>query len=296
VTTVANDVGDRSHKTRRKTWVTQTTVPLPVVPMQGTAPAAESTSRPRRRVFGLALDALTLDQTVQRCLDAIADGTLIEVGVVNAAKIVNMRRDERLHEAVAGCHVIVADGQSVVWASRMLGAALPERVAGIDLFQRLLEEAERGGRSVYFLGARQEVLDEMTARIAERLPGLRIAGAQHGYFSADDAPAIADAIKASGADMLFLGMTSPKKENFVAEFGRRTGAKVVHGVGGSFDVLAGVVKRAPKAWQRVGCEWLYRAIQEPRRLGKRYLTTNVAFAALVVRERLRPTAVIAEKG
>jgi N-acetylglucosaminyldiphosphoundecaprenol N-acetyl-beta-D-mannosaminyltransferase len=243
----------------------------------------------RRSLFGLRVDGLTMDQTVRRCLDATDSGELLEVGVINAAKVVNMRRDAALREAVAGCDVVVADGQSVVWASRLLGAPLPERVAGIDLFQRLLVEAERRGLPVYFLGAKPEVLAEMIERLLVRFPGLKVAGSHHGYFSDDEAPQIADAIADSGAKLLFLGMTSPKKETFVARFGQRTGASVVHGVGGSFDVLAGVVRRAPRSWQKLGLEWLYRAAQEPRRLGKRYLATNVAFVVLVARERIRAT-------
>jgi N-acetylglucosaminyldiphosphoundecaprenol N-acetyl-beta-D-mannosaminyltransferase len=118
---------------------------------------------------------LTLDETVQRCLDAVVADERLEVGVVNAAKLVNMGRDPELHDAVAGCDLIVADGQSVVWASRVLGARLPERVAGIDLFQRLLAESERLGLSVYFLGAKDHVLAEMIRRIRLEHPALRIA-------------------------------------------------------------------------------------------------------------------------
>jgi N-acetylglucosaminyldiphosphoundecaprenol N-acetyl-beta-D-mannosaminyltransferase len=243
----------------------------------------------RHWLFGMWLDGLTLDETVAECLRAIGDGQPLEIGVVNAAKLVNMRRDPELRAAVSGCDVIVADGQSVVWASRLLGARLPERVAGIDLFQRLLAEAARTGKSVYFLGAREHVLAEMIRRLRRDLPDLRIAGSHHGYFADGEALERAEAIRASGADMLFLGMTSPRKERFVASYGTRTGAKVVHGVGGSFDVLAGVVKRAPRSWQRLGLEWLYRAKQEPRRLGRRYLNTNLAFMLLVLRERLRPS-------
>nr|WP_240940133.1 WecB/TagA/CpsF family glycosyltransferase [Planosporangium flavigriseum] len=206
-----------------------------------------------------------------------------------------MRRDPQLHAAVTGCDLVVADGQSVVWASRVLRTRLPERVTGIDLFIRLLGEAEQRRLSVYFLGARPAVLATMIERVRERFPALIVAGSHDGYFADADAPAIADAIAGSGAHLLFLGMTSPKKENFVAEYGERTGAAVVHGVGGSFDVLAGVVKRAPRAWQRLGMEWLYRALQEPRRLGGRYLTTNAAFVALVARELVRPKETIISK-
>lgn len=237
-------------------------------------------------MFGIDLDPLTLDETVQRCVAAVESGNQLEIGVVNAAKVVKMRRDPGLRAAVTGCDLVVADGQSVVWASRVLRTRLPERVAGIDLFVRLLQEAEQRGLAVYFLGARPAVLDAMTERLRERFPGLKIAGCRDGYFTDADAPAIADAVAESGAQLLFLGMTSPKKENFVADYGRRTGANVLHGVGGSFDVLAGVVKRAPRSWQRLGIEWLYRALQEPRRLGGRYLTTNTAFITLVVWELL----------
>lgn len=241
----------------------------------------------RRTLFGVELDPLTMDQTVERCLEAVRDGRQLEIGVVNAAKLVNMRRDPRLADAVSGCDLVLADGQAVVWAGRILRAPLPERVAGIDLFLRLLGEAEKTGVSVYFLGAKQEALEEMLRRVADRFPGLKVAGSRNGYFDDSEQESIAEDIARSGAQMLFLGMTSPKKEIFTAAYGARTGARVVHGVGGSFDILAGVTKRAPVSWQRWGLEWLYRALQEPRRLGRRYLTTNAAFVLMTARERFR---------
>ncbi|MEU6352766.1 WecB/TagA/CpsF family glycosyltransferase [Streptomyces sp. NPDC047072] len=230
-----------------------------------------------------------MDQTVERCLEAVRDGRQLEIGVVNAAKLVNMRRDERLAQAVSGCDLVLADGQAVVWAGRVLRAPLPERVAGIDLFLRLLGEAETAGISVYFLGAKQEVLQDMLRRVADRFPGLKVAGSRNGYFADSEQEAIAEDIARSGAQMLFLGMTSPKKEIFTAAYGAATGARVVHGVGGSFDILAGITKRAPATWQRLGVEWLYRALQEPRRLGKRYITTNTAFLLMTAREFIRST-------
>lgn len=243
----------------------------------------------RPSLFGIKLDALTMEETVQRCLDAVRRGERIEIGMVNAAKLVNMRRDPRLAQAVAGCDLVLADGQAVVWAGRVLGVRLPERVAGIDLFMRLLAAAEAADISVYLLGARQPVLDMMLRQISERFPKLRVAGSRNGYFADCEQEAIADAIADSRAQLLFLGMTSPKKEIFTAGYGERTGAHVVHGVGGSFDILAGITKRAPVVWQRMGLEWFYRALQEPRRLGKRYLTTNTAFLLMTARELIRRT-------
>ncbi|MFG2793126.1 WecB/TagA/CpsF family glycosyltransferase [Streptomyces sp. NPDC048419] len=251
----------------------------------------------RQQLFGVELDPLTMDQTVERCLEAVRDGRQLEIGVVNAAKLVNMRRDDRLAKAVSGCDLVLADGQAVVWAGRILRAPLPERVAGIDLFLRLLAEAETTGIPVYFLGAKQEVLDQMLLKVADRFPGLKVAGSRNGYFADSEQQEIADGIARSGAQMLFLGMTSPKKEIFTAAYGTRTGARVVHGVGGSFDILAGVTKRAPASWQRWGMEWLYRAVQEPRRLGRRYVTTNASFLLMTARElfRLTPSAAPAKR-
>ncbi len=150
----------------------------------------------RQTLFGVELDPLTMDQTVERCLEAVRDGRQLEIGVVNAAKLVNMRRDPRLADAVSGCDLVVADGQAVVWASRVLRAPLPERVAGIDLFMRLLAEAETAGMSVYFLGAKEEVLEEMVRRVADRFPGLKVAGSRNGYFDDSQQEAIAGAIAA----------------------------------------------------------------------------------------------------
>jgi N-acetylglucosaminyldiphosphoundecaprenol N-acetyl-beta-D-mannosaminyltransferase len=244
----------------------------------------------RRRVLELWLDAVTLDQAVARCAAAVERGERLTVGCVNAAKLVRMRRDRRLRAAVTGCDLVLADGQSVVWASRLLRQPLPERVAGIDLLLGLLPEAARRGQRVYFLGAREDVLRRMLAEVGRRFPDLRVAGARDGYFSAGEAPLVAEAIREARTDLLFLGMSSPKKELFEQEWGSRTGAFVVHGVGGSFDVLAGEVRRAPVWWREHGMEWLYRAVQEPLRLGPRYLTTNAQFLSLLARELLRGTA------
>jgi N-acetylglucosaminyldiphosphoundecaprenol N-acetyl-beta-D-mannosaminyltransferase len=244
----------------------------------------------RSHVLGISIDAFTTAQAVGRCTEAIEHGEYLSIGVVNAAKIVAMRRDVRLKQAVSGCQMILADGQSVVWASRMLRAPLPERVAGIDLFQALLAEAEHRGRRVYFLGARPDVLKQMLEEVRRRFPELCIAGAHDGYFPPEEECEVADDIRRSEAALLFLGMSSPKKELFLSRWGEATGVRVVHGVGGSFDVLAGVTRRAPLWYQKHGLEWLYRARQEPLRLGRRYLTTNASFIALLAREVIRRRA------
>jgi N-acetylglucosaminyldiphosphoundecaprenol N-acetyl-beta-D-mannosaminyltransferase len=247
-------------------------------------------TRPSRALFGIEVDALTREQAVERCLEAVRTSTPLEVGVVNAAKVVKMRENPELARSVSNCGLILADGQSVVWASRLLRQPLPERVAGIDLFEDLLAAAERSGMSVYLLGARPEVIEAAVASVRERWPDLKIAGYRDGYFSDEQQGEVADAIAASGAQLLFLGMTSPKKEIFCAEYGRRTGASLVHGVGGSIDIMSGITRRAPELWQKTGMEWAYRTVQEPGRMLPRYLRTNTAFIALLAREWFRGLA------
>jgi N-acetylglucosaminyldiphosphoundecaprenol N-acetyl-beta-D-mannosaminyltransferase len=236
------------------------------------------------QVLDVPVDALTLQATVELCEHAVASAGHLDISVVNAAKLVRMRQDEWLRRAVLDADLILPDGQSVVWASRLLREPLPERVAGIDLFVALLERAGQRGFTVYFLGATDTVLVAMMRRVHERFPGLRVGGYHNGYFPMERSSDVAAAIRVVHPDLLFVGMTSPRKELFLQEWGARVDARVCHGVGGSFDVMAGLTQRAPESWQRLGLEWLYRLKQEPRRLWRRYLTTNVAFLAMLTRE------------
>lgn len=238
---------------------------------------------PVRTLFDVSIHAATLSQVVAQCRAAIDTRRPLMIGVVNAAKIVNMARDPLLRNSVCSADLVLADGAAVVWASWLLRQPLPERVAGIDLFEALLALAHDQGYSVYLLGAKQEVLEEVVRRIGARHPGIRIAGYRNGYFGDAEAPAVARDIALAHPDMLFVAMTSPKKETFLAHHAAELAVPVCHGVGGSFDVLAGKVARAPRTWQRLGLEWLYRVLQEPRRLWKRYLVTNSAFIAMVAR-------------
>lgn len=247
---------------------------------------AVEVNTPVRRLLGVDVHAVTLEQTLTICRRAIETHSHLNIGVVNAAKIVAMHQDRHLYEAVAGSDLVLADGMAVVWAGKLLRRPLPGRVTGIDLFEHLLSLANQQRYGVYFLGATQEVLDEVVQRVQGKYPHLRVAGSRHGYFPDDQACRVAEDIGASRADLLFVAMTSPKKELFLDRFGGQLGVSICHGVGGSFDVLAGKVRRAPRLWQRLGLEWLYRVIQEPRRMWKRYLVTNVRFLALLLGEAL----------
>jgi N-acetylglucosaminyldiphosphoundecaprenol N-acetyl-beta-D-mannosaminyltransferase len=239
----------------------------------------------RVQLLGSPLDVVDMEEAVARCEQAIASSEYLQHMSINAAKLVSMRQDEELRDAVNGCDLVTADGQSVVWAARLFGIQLPERVAGIDLMQRMVAAANGRGYRVYFLGAKQDVLETAIARLRERYPELVVAGSQHGYFSDGEIDGVADAIRESNPDILFVAMSSPRKEHFLGRLGPSLGASFAMGVGGSVDVIAGVTKRAPVALQRVGLEWAYRMAQEPRRLAKRYLPTNASFIGMVLRER-----------
>jgi N-acetylglucosaminyldiphosphoundecaprenol N-acetyl-beta-D-mannosaminyltransferase len=248
--------------------------------------SARRSAAEKVRVLGVPIDPLTMEDVLSLVDQAIERRARLHIGVVNAAKLVNMRRESHLREDVLASDVILADGMPIVWASRLLGNPLPERVAGIDLMLEILRRGAVRGYRVYCLGATQDVLDRAVERMLADFPGIAIVGRRNGYFAAEEAEAVAQEIRAARPDVLFVAMTSPKKENFLHRFSPHMQVPVCHGVGGSFDVLAGKVRRAPVAWQRLGLEWLYRVLQEPRRLWKRYLVTNTRFCAMVLSQWL----------
>lgn len=235
-------------------------------------------------LLGSVISIASMDETVAWAAGVVEARVPTQHVVVNAAKLVMMERDSRLREIVNGCPVVSADGQSVVWAGRLLGVRLPERVTGIDLMQRLLERASTQGWRVYLLGAQREVV----SRVAQTLsPRVTVAGWRDGYWSDDEDELVVEEIARSAADILFVALPSPRKEMWVAPRLERLGVPLCVGVGGSFDVLAGVRRRAPEWMQRAGLEWLFRLAQEPRRLTGRYAKTNILFAAMVGRELAR---------
>ena len=240
----------------------------------------------RIEVLGCPMDVASMGKTVDVIRGAVAAGRFTQHVVVNVAKLVNMRSDVQLNDSVRSCDIINIDGMGVVLGARFLGHAVPERVAGVDLFHELLAMSARNGFSVFLLGAKDEVVGATARKVQALYPELKVAGYHHGYFW-DDEAAMVEKIRASGADMLFVAITSPKKENFINRWRDQLGVTFVMGVGGTFDVVAGKVQRAPLWMQRGGLEWLFRVIQEPRRMWKRYLVTNAKFGGLLVREKVR---------
>jgi N-acetylglucosaminyldiphosphoundecaprenol N-acetyl-beta-D-mannosaminyltransferase len=232
--------------------------------------------------LGIPLDNCTLEQAVALVTTAMRSRTRLQHGDVNVAKFVAFRTDAELHRCTAESDLICADGMAIVWGGRLLGLPLPERVTGIDLMVAVLDVCNREGFRPYFLGARQDVVLETVRRIQLSYPNVQIAGSRNGYFRKEDEPGIVADIKAARADCLFVGMSSPLKETFLNRYRDLLGVPVQIGVGGSFDVLAGHVRRAPRWVQSVGLEWFFRLSQEPGRLWRRYLTTNTQFCGILM--------------
>ena len=245
-----------------------------------------SSGTPAEKVvlFGVPIDNLTLRETVDRIEEMIRSGRPHQHVVVNVDKIVKLQSDPQLREAVLDCDLISADGQPIVWASRVLGKPLKERVAGIDLFGAVIERCAARGFRPFLLGARQEVLEKAVEVLRARHPKLQLANWRNGYWGAEDEAGVVAEIKRARPHALFVAMSSPKKELFVRKWKAELQVPFVMGVGGTFDVVAGLVGRAPRWMQRCGLEWLYRLIQEPGRMWRRYLVEDTAFFALLWRE------------
>ena len=246
-----------------------------------------STSHHTVDLLGIRIAALTMNDVLRICEEHIAEKNPLLLSVVNVAKLVNSRKDAELRKSIMEADIILADGLPIVWLSKLIGDPLPERLAGIDIMYRLLERASQNNYGVYFLGAERSIIQSVVQTVKQRYSGVRIAGYRDGYFGESESKEIAEEIRNSSADILLVAMSSPKKENFLRNWRKFMNVPVCHGVGGSFDILGGAIKRAPFWVQRYGLEWLYRLIQEPRRMWKRYLVTNIIFIKLSLEAILR---------
>ncbi|WP_133645651.1 WecB/TagA/CpsF family glycosyltransferase [Paraburkholderia flava] len=239
----------------------------------------------RIEMFGCPMDVASMQETVDLIEARIAARQFTQHVVVNVAKLVQMQNDIELAGSVRACDIVNIDGMGVVLGARLMGIPVAERVAGIDLFDRLLDMAEARRFPIFMLGATEDVVSRAASVIAARYPALQIAGHHHGYFWEHE-ESVVDAVRRSGARLLFVAITSPKKENFINRWKDSLGVDFVMGVGGTFDVVAGKVRRAPRWMQRSGLEWAYRVMQEPRRMWRRYFVTNNKFALMLLQAHI----------
>ncbi|KPJ64013.1 N-acetylmannosaminyltransferase [candidate division KD3-62 bacterium DG_56] len=211
----------------------------------------------------------------------------------DSSAIVRAQTDTELAEIMRSADLVTPDGAGVVWVARIFGLPLWERVTGCDLMQRICERGTQRGWRIYLLGAAPGIAEQAAARLAERCPGIQVAGTHHGYFTPEQEPEIVSAIAAARSDILFVAFGIPKQEKWIRRHLQALGVPVAIGVGGSFDVVAGRVSRAPQWMGRLGLEWLYRTLREPRRLGR--ALTIPRFLAMAILDRLRSQRVAAGK-
>jgi N-acetylglucosaminyldiphosphoundecaprenol N-acetyl-beta-D-mannosaminyltransferase len=217
----------------------------------------------------IPISALTLSEFIQRVDQSIQTKTKLHASSLDAATVVNILHDKESYTAILASDVITADGFYVVLASRFLGMPLPGQVLGVDIQKSCVELAHQKGYKIFFLGAKQEVLDNLVKYYSEQYSPQIIAGARNGYFSLKDEPEIVEQINRSGADMLLLGISSPLKEMFLFRNKNKLNVSFFSGVGGVFDIVGGKTKRAPRWVVKIRLEWFYRFLLEPRRMANR---------------------------
>lgn len=239
----------------------------------------------RIEILNTTIDVLDMEETIKLVEEYVIRKQPLHLMGVNADKINELNKNERLKQIVNNCGIINADGFSVVKASRFLGKPLPERVAGIDLMQNLVKLGARKGYSVYLLGAKQDVVEKTAEVLKKQYPELKLAGIRNGYFKEDDWRYISEELKSIKPDFVFVGITSPTKEYLIDYLQNDGNNSVFMGVGGSFDVISGNISRAPLWMQKAGLEWLFRVMQEPKRLFMRYFVGNWVFIKAVISEK-----------
>ena len=241
----------------------------------------------RTYLLDCPIDSLSLKETVEEIIARLRNGKPMQHCAVNTFKFLLMHKDPILKSIVKNCDIINADGQSAVWALKLLRRPIKERVTGIDLMDALVERAARENLSVYFFGAMPQVVERVVTIYRTMHPALRVAGHQHGYFRrAGEEQVAVQVIRQARPDMLFVALDSPRKEYWLGKYLRELNVPFSMGVGGSFDVMAGRFPRAPRWMQDWGMEWLWRLKLDPGRMWKRYLKSHTMFGWLILKELL----------
>ena len=238
--------------------------------------------------FGLTISTSTQRELIDYLGKYLPHGKRsMVISGVNAHAVVSLYKNSSFKEGLKRSSIINIDGMSVVMALRFLGYKVAERVACPDLFHDMLNLASVSGYGVYFVGAREDILHASMNKLQQRYPALNILGYRSGYFQEHEEQSVIDEIVSKKPQMLFLAMPSPKKENFALRFAQTADGCIMLGIGGVLDIEAGMISRAPKWMQNLGLEWLYRLLQEPKRMWKRYLLGNIEFIYIVCKIKLK---------
>ena len=217
-------------------------------------------------VLGVEFDALTAQQALQHGTMLLDSEGFHYVVTPNPEFILAAEKDDAFRQVLNAADLVLPDGIGVIYSAKLLGTPLKGRVPGIEFADGMLAELNRRGGRLFLLGAKPGVAEQAGANICAKYPNLVLCGTHDGYFK-DDAPVV-EQIRQAQPDLLFVCLGAPRQEKWMAQFGPATGAKLAAGLGGSLDVFAGVVERAPEAWQKLNMEWAYRLVKEPKRIGR----------------------------
>ena len=220
----------------------------------------------RTDVMGVSFDNLTLEEAVAEGIRLAGTEGFHYAVTPNPELVMMAKKQPDYRDKLQGADLVLPDGIGIIYAARILGRPLKGRAPGVDFAQGLMAGLAKSGGKLFLLGAKPGVAEKAAARLAQEYPGLVICGVHDGYFQ-EDAPVV-EAVRASGAEVLFVCLGAPKQENWMAAFGAQTGVHLAVGLGGSLDVFAGEVTRAPERWQKMGLEWLYRLLHQPSRIGR----------------------------
>lgn len=224
--------------------------------------------KPRVEILGVGVDPVTMSEALERVEEFFSARSPRLIATANAEMLMRATHDDELRSILNGADLVVPDGAGTVWAAHHLGAEMPERVAGYDLAQEIMRRAPSAGRKIFFFGSAPGVADKAKSKAEELYPGISIVGTRNGYFTSAEEPSIIDQIKKAQPDLLLAALGVPKQEKWLAAHMSELNVPVSIGVGGTFDVMAGVMKRAPKWMQRAKLEWLFRAMLQPKRAGR----------------------------
>ena len=219
-------------------------------------------------ILGVNVNSLTMAQAVEAVQQFIAEKKVALVATANAEMLMRATQDEELKDILNQADLVVPDGAGTVWAAGHLGEPMPERVAGFDLAQELMREAPSRGDRVYFFGSAPGVADKAKAKAEELYPGIQVVGVRNGFFSEADEPQIIADIRAAKPDILLAALGVPKQEKWLKKHMQELQVPVSIGVGGTLDVMAGVMERAPLWMQKAKLEWLFRGMLQPKRAGR----------------------------
>ena len=245
--------------------------------------AAANEAVPTVSIYGIRFSKLNMEETVRFLTDRVERHIPTQVITGNPIMVMTALENELYYKVMAHADLVVPDGTGVVWAASYIGDPVPERVAGFDLMHNLLRLGESRGWRVFLLGTAQDIIEKTAAALSEQYPGITIAGFRNGFFGPDEDQEVVGQIRAAKADLLFVARAVDTQEPWIAEYKEALGVPVIMGVGGSFDVIAGVLKRAPVLFQRLRLEWLYRLMQQPSRYRRMFALPK--FAAKVMRDK-----------